>query len=157
MKKIVLSLFCATLLFGSSLSSIENEQNSKEFKKLFELAKSGDVDSQTLLGEIYLDGLGVKADLDKAFFWLSKASNNEDPQAAYLLGFMYENGIKVSKNLDRAFTLYTKAAKGGDIMAKYHLAFMYKDGKGVEKDRKKAISLLKEIKDIRDRDILAKS
>jgi len=151
MKKVFLSLALCSALVASGLSSIEKIDN-KEINALFEMAKGGDVDSQTLLGEIYLDGIGVNVDLDKAFFWLSKASNQDSPQAQYLLGFMYENGIKVDKNLERAAKLYTKASIGGDLMAKYHLAFMYKDGKGVKRDRAKAIALLKEIKSIKDSD-----
>jgi len=151
MKKVFLSLLVATALMASNLSSIEKIDN-KEVNALFDMAKSGDIDSQTLLGEIYLDGIGVDIDLDKAFFWLSKASNQDSPQAQYLLGFMYENGIKVDKNLERAAKLYTKASIGGDLMAKYHLAFMYKDGKGVKMDKSKAIALLKEIKAIKDSD-----
>jgi len=151
MKRVILSTLLTTALMASGLSSIEKIEN-KEINTLFELAKGGDVDSQTLLGEIYLDGIGVEVDLDKAFFWLSKASNNESAQAQYLLGFMYENGIRVDKNLERAAKLYTKASIGGDLMAKYHLAFMYKDGKGVKRDKAKAIALLKEIKSIKDSD-----
>ncbi len=150
MRKLYMSLLVSVGLFASSsgvdLSLIENKQMQKRHGELFRLAKSGDVDAQTILGEMYLDGIGVKADSDKAFYWLSKASQSDDAEAEYLLGFMYENGIKVDKNLERAATLYERASKQGDVMASYNLALMYKDGKGVEKDTKKAFNLLKSIK-----------
>jgi len=150
MKKLLIGISIVGLLganvMAGTLGDIEKKTERDRYKTLFEMAKSGNVDSQTLLGEMYLDGLGVEADLDKAFYWLSKASNNDDPQAQYLLGFMYENGIKVVQNPSRAAELYKKAASAGDIMAKYHLALMYHKGVGVDKDNKKATKLLREIK-----------
>ncbi len=162
MKKIISALSLISVLAvganaKSSLSDLEKDTQIENYNNIFRLAKSGDVDSQTILGEMYLDGLGVKADIDKAFYWISKAANNGDSKAQYLLGFMYENGIKVQMNLPRAVILYKKAATEGDIMAKYHLAIMYHQGIGVEKDNKKAISLLKEIRDTKSRLITASS
>jgi TPR repeat protein len=149
MKKLFVGISIVGLLgvniVAGTLGDIEKKTESDRYKTLFEMAKSGNVDSQTLLGEMYLDGLGVEADLDKAFYWLSKASNSDDPQAQYLLGFMYENGIKVVQNPSRAAELYKKAASAGDIMAKYHLALMYHKGVGIKKDNKRAIKLLKEV------------
>jgi TPR repeat protein len=77
-----------------------------------------------------LKGEGVDMDLDKAFYWLSKASSQNDAQSLYHLGFMYENGIRVGINVQRAVALYKKAAQKGDILAEYSLAMIYKTGKG---------------------------
>jgi TPR repeat protein len=149
MKKVVVGLCISVGLFANSFQSglekLDLEKDLEAYKTFFTLAKSGDVDSQTMLGEMHLDGIGTNVDVDKAFYWLSKASNSGDPEAQYLLGFMYENGIKVDPNNERAAKLYTKSAQKGDILAKYNLAMMYKDGKGVKQDKVKAYSLLKEI------------
>ncbi|RUM66278.1 MAG: hypothetical protein DSZ06_03560 [Sulfurospirillum sp.] len=151
MKKFIIAMAIGGVFLSSAyaegmLGKIEKESDKEVYNRVFTLAKSGDINSQTLLGEMLLDGIGVKADLDKAFYWISKASNSGDADASYLLGFMYENGIKVHVNLQRAATLYEKGAREGSLMAKFHLAFMYHKGIGVQKDNKKAISLLEEIK-----------
>ena len=136
MKRTLLLALCLSFGISSVAAKSHAKKDLKNYKEFFQLAKSGDVDSQTLLGEMYLKGSGgVKVDTDKAFYWLAKASNSNDAQAQYLLGYMYENGIKVAVNISRAVTLYKKAAKRGDILAQYSLAMIYKEGKGeVEKD-----------------------
>jgi len=150
MKKILLSLvLVSTAMFAKTDSDVVQEilqknQSQFTYEAFFELAKSGDIDAQTLLGEMYLDGIGVEKDPQKAFFWLSKAAKKEDPQAQYLLGTMYENGIYVSTDMHRAVKWYKEAALQGDVMAQYNLALIYKDGKGgVQKDLKEAFKWLK--------------
>ncbi len=137
-------LLAGTLLFGGTHNSSLEDQES--YNAFFELAKSGDVDSQTMLGEMFLDGIGVKIDHEKAFYWLAKAANNGDAQAQYLLGTMYENGLKVAPDIQRAVKWYEKAAAQGDAMAQYNLAIIYKEGKGgIEKDMKKAFALIRKV------------
>ena len=153
MKKILLGVLCITASliasdFDSGLSDLNEKNELKAYETFFELAKSGDVDSQTLLGEMYLDGIGTDVDTKKAFYWISKAASNGDAEAQYLLGFMYENGIKVAMNLQRAVTLYKKAAIQGDILSQYNLAMIYKEGKGgIKKDMKKAFKWLSSVQD----------
>lgn len=132
--------------FKSGLHALNNKKDLKAYETFFTLAKSGDVDSQTLLGEMYLDGIGTDVDVKKAFYWISKAAHNGDVQAQYLLGFMYENGIKVAVNIPRAIVLYEKAANKGDILAQYNLAMIYKEGKGgIKKDMQKAFKWLAKV------------
>jgi TPR repeat protein len=159
MKKFIsVLLVCGSLLYaGTGTEDIdfrnalsELEQQESDFETFFAAAKSGDVDAQMILGEMYLDGIGVEADHQKAFFWLSKAARNGDAQAQYLLGFMYENGLKVASNIKRAIKWYTEAALQGDILAQYNLAIIYKEGKGeVEKDMKKAFMWLAQVQESR--------
>ena len=151
MKKIIMGAMIVTssLLAGSFSQGIEylnNNSEKKAYDTFFSLAKSGDVDSQTMLGEMYLDGIGIGVDQDKAFYWISKAAHSGDKEAEYLLGFMYENGISVAVNLPRAVELYKSSADKGDLLAKYNLAIILKEGKGgVEKDVDKAYNLLSSI------------
>ncbi len=143
MKKILASVTLVTsmVLAGSPSVSL---QNISEYKAFFELAQSGDVDAQTMLGEMYLDGLGgIKKDYEKAFFWLSKAAGSAEPQAEYLLGYMYENGLYVAQDIEKAVHWYKKAASRGDVLAQYNLALIYKEGKGsVGKNTKEAFKWL---------------
>lgn len=148
MKKVLLGALCLTVGlmasdFKSGFSDLDGKKDLKAYETFFKLAKSGDIDSQTLLGEMYLDGIGTNVDVKKAFYWISKAANSGDSEAQYLLGFMYENGIKVAVNMPRAVTLYKKAAVQGDILSQYNLAMIYKEGRGgIKKDMDEAFKWL---------------
>lgn len=156
MKKIISSLLvCGSILYATNFDSgmkMLNAGAEQEAKEAFCLsAKSGNIDSQMILGEMYLDGIGVDVDHQKAFFWLSKAARGGDAEAQYLLGFMYENGLKVAVNIKRATKWYTEAALQGDILSQYNLAIIYKEGKGeVEKDMKKAFRWIAMVQDARE-------
>ena len=159
MKKFVLGLaISSAVLFGGSfddgLKALDSGKTNEALKQFQTLAKSGDVDAQTMLGEMYLDGIGTAQDTKKAYYWIQKAANKGDKEAQYLLGFMYENGIEVKKNISQAVVWYQKAANKGDIMAMYNLAFIYKNGaNGVSKDMNKAVSLLQKVEEIKSSEI----
>ncbi|RUM68741.1 MAG: hypothetical protein DSZ05_00590 [Sulfurospirillum sp.] len=164
MKKVLtLLLLTASVLLAeshstttSALKILKETQSTATYEAFYALAQSGDLDAQALLGEMYLDGIGVSEDYAKAFKWLSNAAKKGDPQAEYLLGHMYENGLYVSADVAKAVEWYTKAAQGGDIMAQYSLALIYKEGKGnVAKDMQKAFKWLKMVE--RDKDTLIKT
>ena len=151
MKKIaVLLTLTASIVLAQTNSSeralqiLENTQPSASFEAFQQLAKSGDLDAQTLLGEMYLDGIGVAENPEKAFQWLSAPAAGGDSQAQYLLGYMYENGLYVKQDVAKAVSWYEKAAMGGDVMAQYNLALIYKEGKGnVSKNIQEAFKWLK--------------
>ncbi len=149
MKKIILSVLVASTClmaqasYGNALEMLDKGKSEVASETFMQLAKSGDVDAQTMLGEMYLDGIGVKVDHQKAFFWLAKAANQGDSEASYLLGFMYENGLQVGQDLSRAVSWYKKAALKGDTMAQFNLAMIYKEGKGgVQRNMKEALKWL---------------
>ena len=156
MKKFIFSLVVSSAVlmasdFSSAMKSLDSGNNKVAFLQFQKLAKSGDVDAQTMLGEMYLDGIGVEQDNKKAHYWIEKAALAGDKEAQYLLGFMYENGIDVKENLKTAVSWYEKAANNGDVMAMYNLAFIYKNGgQGIKKNEKKAISLLKSVEREKD-------
>ncbi len=149
MKKIVMGLLIGSTIamaanYENGLALLDKGKDGAAYEEFFELAKSGDLDSQMILGEMYLDGLGVSVNHEKAFYWLAKAENGGDAEAEYLLGFMYENGLHVAQDMSRAETWYKKAALQGDAMAQFNLALIYKEGKGnVEKNMKEAFKWLK--------------
>jgi len=159
MRKLIsgLLLSSAVLLagnFNDGLKLLDNGKVTEAHQQFLTLAKDGDKDAQTILGEMYLDGIGVKQNNKQAYYWIYKAATAGDNQAKYLLGFMYENGIEVKENMVLAVQWYEKAANGGDVMAMYNLAFIYKDGKGgVDKNMQKAVSLLDQVEKIRSKNI----
>ncbi len=149
MKKMIMGMLVASTClmaqssYSNALEMLDKGKPEMASATFLQLAKSGDVDAQTMLGEMYLDGIGVKVDHQKAFFWLAKAANKGDSEACYLLGFMYENGLQVGQSLSRAVSWYKKAALKGDTMAQFNLAMIYKEGKGgIQKNMKEALKWL---------------
>lgn len=53
-------------------------------RRLFNLARTGDVDAQYALGLSYAEGRGVQIDEARAYFWLSQACDQNDAEARVL-------------------------------------------------------------------------
>lgn len=91
-------------------------------------AEAGDATAQTLIGEIYANGLGVPQDVPRAISWYAQADANGDIQASFQLALIYQSGIGVERNRQRAAALFRKAAEGGHIAAKYNLGLLHVEG-----------------------------
>ena len=118
MKKILFLL----LVFGSSasvnansencISSFESEDYQKASIECIEPANLGETYPQNILGWIYLKGLGVTVDYQKAFEWLSKSSEQGNSWAKGQLGLIYQNGNDaVPKDFDMALSYLTEAGE----------------------------------------------
>lgn len=107
-------------------------------------AEKGDRAAQTLIGEIYADGLGVAQDKKKAATWYEAASTNGDPLATFALAMMYQNGDGVDKDRQKAADLFQRSADAGNMMAKYNLGLLYIEGSYVPPDLVKAAQLIGE-------------
>lgn len=84
-------------------------------------AKAGDSVCQDLMGLLYADGHGVKADQAIAAHWFQLAAEQGNPIAAYNLGSAYEHGEGVPKNLATAENWYAKSAASGVPYAQWRL------------------------------------
>lgn len=87
-------------------------------------------DALILLGQIYLDGLGVKEDKSKAIEYFQKALNNDKPIAAYYLGDIYQWGRGVSKDQKKAIKYYNIAYDNNVLVAGLCLSSIYLHGQG---------------------------
>jgi len=72
-------------------------------------AANGDARSQYLLGECYLDGLGVEKDVQQALAWLEKSSAQKNKDACETLASIYEDGKLVPRDINRSAILYWEA------------------------------------------------
>lgn len=110
-------------------------------------ANQGSIEGQYLLGDMYINGIGVdKSDLN-AITWLGKAAEKNSPYAQYSLGVMYYNGQGTEQNLQEAQKWIEKAALQGYSEAQYLLGRMYQQGFGIEKNLPKAYAWWKMIPD----------
>lgn len=80
---------------------------------LHKKAAGGSMRAQYALGHLYLNGVGIKADLSMALkFWEQAADSNCAP-ALYDLGQLYENGNGVAVDSEKAISYYDRAGQLG--------------------------------------------
>lgn len=106
---------CAELTRCNEL--IEKYWKSGDYTACFlghlELAKQGYPLAECQVGYFYLNGLGVKADLEKAVYWTRRAAEHGDRDAQFNLGSLYEAGEGVQQDMAEAFAWFQKAAIQG--------------------------------------------
>lgn len=95
-------------------------------------AEAGQIDAQIMLGQMYLKGQGVPADVAAGIAWIRKAADQGSPIAAYDLGLFSANGIGAPQDIHAAATWYRKAAHQGFPDAAFNLAVLYHKGVGLE-------------------------
>ena len=105
-------------------------------------AAKDDAAAQTLIAEIYANGLGVPESAAKAASWYALADKNGDANASFALAMMYQNGTGVPTNHDKAAALMERAAAGGLPSAQYNLALLYVQGTHVPPNQQKAAELM---------------
>jgi len=80
-------------------------------------AKAGDAICQDLLGLLYSEGKGVKADQVVAVRWFRLSADQGNPIAAYNLALAYQTGQGVAKDSNQAKKWYAAAAEKGLALA----------------------------------------
>jgi len=86
------------------------------------LAGNGNRRAQTILGELYYEGLGVQEDRVEAMRWTRLAAEQGVAQAQENLGFFLELGHGVAIDLSEAALWYRRAAAQGRLDSHYALA-----------------------------------
>jgi TPR repeat protein len=95
--------------------------------------------AQYAIGTIYQYGKGIPKNIDKAFIWYKKASENGFPLADFSLGAMCQTGEGVKQSHKEAFGFYRKAADQGLSIAQDSLGDMYYYGEYVEQNHTEAV------------------
>jgi TPR repeat protein len=87
-----------------------------------DMAERGDAKAQTALGFLYLIGLWLDPDDQKAFNWFEAAAFQGVPQAQYYLGTMYLKGRGIGANAPAAY-FWCELAVAQGLTAERPLAF----------------------------------
>ena len=87
-------------------------------------AVGGSHAAQVTLGQMLLDGHGVKRDLNAAFRWFGIAANADDTDGINMLGRCHELGWGTAINLVEAKNCYQRAAAKNHQWAQFNLATM---------------------------------
>lgn len=83
-------------------------------------AEAGDAAAQTLLGEIYSRGLGVRRDQEAAAQWYGRAAEQGETEARFQLAMILLGGGMPER--ERAYELMRAAADGGNPQAQFNFA-----------------------------------
>jgi TPR repeat protein len=108
-----------------------------------EAAARGEPSANSLLGQLYEQGLGVRRDYGKAVEWYAKGAALGDAQSQFSLGMLLVTGRGVAKNKKRAAQFFELAAAKNYSYAEYNLALLYAEGVVYPQDYAKVAMWLK--------------
>ncbi|CAO0800285.1 unnamed protein product [Mucor circinelloides] len=115
----------------------------KTAHKWFQLGvELGDSTSQNNLGMMYLDGIVVARNRDKAIEYFKKAAGQENPNAQVNLAMEYAQS---EASMPLAIGLFTKAADAKHLLAYWYLAHMNEQGMTPRPSCRVAVSYYKAI------------
>ncbi|WP_310619042.1 tetratricopeptide repeat protein [Flexibacterium corallicola] len=121
----------ALLLVGGVGASIPAQAGDEarvsydEIDALYVKAESGDTEAQLELAKKYALGQGTPKKPIQAFYWYSKAAEQEHARAQLSLGKMYHIGEGTAVNHEKAVHWVTKSAKQGHAPAQFYLGPVY--------------------------------
>ncbi len=117
--------------FQAGLDAWKRGDYEAALKEWRPLAEQGDAEAQYLLGNMYLQGLGVVQDYGEAAQWYRKAAEQGFAKGQNNLGELYKLGQGVPQDNQEALRWYRRAAEQGNAAAQYNLGEMYALGRGV--------------------------
>jgi TPR repeat protein len=131
---VTVSTVCADT-FEEGMALYEDSEIKKAIKIWRPLAEQGDVAAQIQLGDMYLRGIGVKADSKEALKWYHSAALQGNSVAEYNLGNLYSSPRPgMEANLDESIKWYRKSAEHGNANGQFSLATKYFRGEGLSQD-----------------------
>lgn len=107
-------------------------------------AETGLIDAQVMLGQILLEGRGIRRDCELAIRWFRIARAQGNAMAHNMLGRCLEHGWGCQPDPAAAAFEYRKAAERGLDWGRYNLANLYATGRGVAQDQQHAFTLYRQ-------------
>jgi TPR repeat protein len=106
----------------------------KAVQLLTPLAQRGNATAASVLGDLYLKGLGVGANPREAFRWFVASAEAGHPCGQFSLGWMYEKGLAVARDDSEAVKWYRKSAEQRYPPGQTLLGTMHGSGRGAPQD-----------------------
>ena len=97
-------------------------------------AEQGNPDAQYQFGLMYVEGRGVKRNLEEGTRWIRLAAEQDHVDAQFRLAEAIVAGQGESRNEAEAAKWYRKAADQGHVEAAYIASVLYTEGRGVDTD-----------------------
>jgi uncharacterized protein len=113
--------------FQKGYAAFQRGDCATALRELEPLAKQGDADAQTVLGECYYK----KRDYLNTVKWYTRAATQRHVYAQLFLGSMYAEGDGIPRDYKMAMMSYKLAAMQGNADAQFLVGAMYFQGKGV--------------------------
>lgn len=108
------------------LSAFAHASDQALFKSLTKLANDGNARAQYNVGMMLNNGMGTKQNLQKAFYWFSKAAEAGDVLAAYKVGCFYGGQFANFKiDIDKSLQNKLIAANAGYSLAQHDVGVLY--------------------------------
>jgi TPR repeat protein len=101
------------------------------------------ISGQNATGYCYEQGLGVARDTSQAFYWFSKAAEQNHFGATRNLALCFKKGLGVHADKKLAFEMLVSCASRGDPAACVNLGYCYKNGEGVEQNFQESIRMFR--------------
>jgi TPR repeat protein len=98
-----------------------------------------DDDPDSLLKQLYPEGLAVRADPEQAALWNSIAAQAGDPVAQARLGHQYATGMRLPRDLEAAERWFTEAARQEHSTGQLGLGMLYAGGYGDIREHVRAL------------------
>ncbi len=94
---------------GGEYASYDRANYQTALKVWMDGARKGSAEAQTIVGEIYEEGLGTEPNYELAAQWYQRAADQGNARATMNLAFLYEQGLGVTADQKRAALLYQQA------------------------------------------------
>ena len=124
----------ANMYIKGLIGKFSKKEMSTALEYILKAIELGSIAAINTLGNMYLNGIYVKKDKDKAINQFIKAANYEYPYAYNNLGKIFEN----NKDMKKAFEYYLKSANLEESWACNKVAEFYRLGIFVKQDKIKA-------------------
>lgn len=119
--------------YDRSLRLIDN--NDAEAFRLNEIAaQDGMHDAVLAMGWFYLNGVGVKADVEEAIRWYRKSARQGEARAMFSLGYI----AYFARDYSEALLWFKRAVDKGHYRSGYWIGKLHWRGQGVVQDRQAA-------------------
>jgi TPR repeat protein len=113
-------------------------------------ADAGYPDAQDELGVMFVRGLGVIKDYQRAFDLFNKAAAGGSPAGMGNLGSMYASGFFVKEDDAQALAWYEKSIEAGNAFALAQAGVIYFNGQGTPRDYQMAAGYFQQAADLGD-------
>ena len=114
--------------FEEGVNYFEAKKYAKAYAEFLPLAKQGDKQAQFRLGEMYVNGYGVKQDDAAAMAWYRKAADQGLHEAEFAVGAAYYRGEGAKADKREAFRWFSKGAAHGEPKAQFSVGVMLENG-----------------------------
>ena len=119
-------LFTAFLFLRDGRDNLADGFYRVGFAQYYRAAEAGAPEAQTIIGNLYLLGLGVREDQALAAHWYLKAAISGYVPAQINLGQLYWNGLGVPRRVGSAVGWFHLARQAGSDRADAHLKYIGK-------------------------------